>query len=88
MPFHAAPVTSSTVAVAVDVGKNEFAVSVTDATRTKLLKSLIGRPMTAPSLREVIATITPVLAAGAQVKVGIEAAGHEGLTCAHYSLRD
>jgi transposase len=76
VPFQAAPVTSSTVAVAVDVGKNEFAVSVTDATRTKLLKSLVGRPMTAPSLAEVIAAITPVLFDGAHVKIGIEAAGH------------
>ena len=76
MPFHAAPVTSSTVAVAVDVGKNEFAVSVTDATRSKLLKPLVGRPMTAPSVRQVIDAITPLLADGARVKVGIEAAGH------------
>jgi hypothetical protein len=40
--------------VAVDVGKNEFAVSVTDATRRVLLKPLIGCPMTAPSLRQVV----------------------------------
>lgn len=76
MPFQAAPVTSSTVAVAVDVGKNEFAVSVTDASRARLLKSLTRQPMTAPALREVTAAITAVLADGARVKVGIEAAGH------------
>ena len=76
MVVHAAPVMSSTVAVAVDVGKNEFAVSVTDATRTMLLKPRLGCPMTASSLREVVATIECALPAGALVKVGIEAAGH------------
>jgi transposase len=73
---HAAPVTASTVAVAVDVGKNEFAVSVTDATRQKLLKPRLGCPMTAPSLRQVLDTIRRLLPADARVKVGIEAAGH------------
>ena len=39
---HAAPVTASTVVVAIDVGKNEFAFSVTDVARTKLLKPRLG----------------------------------------------
>ena len=67
---------SSTVVVAVDVGKTEFAVSVTDATRTSLLKPRTGCPMTGPSLARVIADIVQVLPADAVVKVGIEAAGH------------
>jgi transposase len=73
---HAAPVTSSTVAVAVDVGKNEFAVSVTDAARRVLLKPQLSCAMTAPSLRLVVGQIRQLLPAQAQVKVGIEAAGH------------
>lgn len=76
MPVHAAPVTTLTVVVAIDVGKNEFAVSVTDAARMRLLKPLLGCPMTAPSVREVIAEITRLLPANAAVKIGIEAAGH------------
>lgn len=72
----AALVTSATVAVAVDVGKNEFAVSVTDASRSVLLKPRLGCPMTAPSLRQVIEQVQALLPAGADVKVGIEAAGH------------
>ncbi len=72
----AAPVTSSTIVVAVDVGKNEFAVSVADATRAVLLKPRLSCPMTAPSLREVVAQIQHLLPPGARVKVGVEAAGH------------
>jgi transposase len=71
-----APVTASTIVVAVDVGKNEFAVSVTDAARSVLLKPRLGCPMTAPSLRQVVEQVQGLLPAGAQVKVGIEAAGH------------
>jgi transposase len=73
---HAAPVTRSTVVVAIDVGKNEFAVSVTDAARTKLLKPRLGCPMTGPSVRSVVDTIQGLLPPGVDVKVGIEAAGH------------
>ncbi|MFN2537311.1 MAG: IS110 family transposase [Mycobacteriales bacterium] len=76
MVVHAAQVTSSTIAVAVDVGKNEFAVSVTDATRRRLLKPKLGCPMTAPSVREVVGKISRLLPEDAAVKVGIEAAGH------------
>jgi transposase len=73
---HAAAVTPQTVVVAIDVGKNEFAVSVTDAARAVLMKPRLGCPMTAPSLRLVLEQITSVLAVEAAVKVGIEAAGH------------
>ncbi len=77
MVVHAAPVTASTVAVAIDVGKNEFAVSVTDAARARLLKPQLACPMTAPSLRQVVDRIRRLIPANAQVKVGIEAAGHD-----------
>lgn len=76
MVVQAARVTSSTVVVAVDVGKSEFAFSVTDATRMSLLKPRTGCPMTGPSLAQVVADIAQVLPADAVVKVGIEAAGH------------
>src|SRR3546814_2049875 len=58
---HAASVTASTVVVAVDVGKNEFAVSATDAARVTLLKPRLGCPMTAPALREVIHAIQQLM---------------------------
>ncbi len=76
MVVHAAAVTPTTVAVAIDVGKNEFAVSVTDASRVQLLKPLLGCAMTAPSVQEVIGKITRLVPVAAAVKVGIEAAGH------------
>jgi transposase len=69
-------VTFSTIVVAVDVGKTEFAFSVTDVTRQQLLRTRTGCPMTAPSLRQVIHDIQLVLPTDAVVKVGIEAAGH------------
>ncbi len=76
MVVHAAPVTASTVVVAIDVGKNQFAVSVTDAARTKLLKPRLGCPMTGPSVRTVVDTIQRLVPSDAHVKIGIEAAGH------------
>jgi transposase len=76
MVVQAVPVCSSTVVVAVDVGKTEFAFSVTDASRTLLLKPRTGCPMTGSSLARVVADVVDVLPDGAMVKVGIEAAGH------------
>ncbi len=76
MVVQAAPVTASTIVVAVDVGKNEFAVSVTDAARRLLLKPRLSCPMTAPSLRQVVHQVQALLPPDARVKVGIEAAGH------------
>src|SRR5450631_1319464 len=73
---HAVPVSPLTVVVAIDVGKNEFAVSVTTGARRRLLKPRLGCPMTAPSVREVVGRISRLLPTGAVVKVGIEAAGH------------
>lgn len=76
MVVQAFPVTSSTVVVAVDVGKNEFAFSVTDSRRALLFKPRTGCAMTGSSLAQVVADIDRVLPADAVVKVGIEAAGH------------
>lgn len=76
MVVQACPVTASTVVVAVDVGKTEFAFSVTDASRALLLKPRTGCPMTGPSLAQVVREVQAVLPDGARVKVGIEAAGH------------
>lgn len=76
MVVQSAPVTSSTIAVAVDAGKNEFAVSVTDATRKVLMRPRLACPMTAPSVRSVVEQIQRLLPPQARVKVGVEAAGH------------
>lgn len=76
---HAAPLMSSTVVVAVDVGKTTVALSVTDAGRHRLLGPL-DFPMTAPGLAVTVKRVCEVLPAAATgpgaVKVGIEAAGH------------
>ena len=58
MVVHAAPVTPLTVVVAVDVGKTEFAFSVTDCGRSLLLKPRTGCAMTGPSLAQVVAPQT------------------------------
>jgi hypothetical protein len=76
MVVQVVPVTPSTVVVAVDVGKTEFAFSVTDSARSLLLKPRTGCPMTGPSLSRVVADIVEVLPVDAVVKEGIEAAGH------------
>ena len=78
MVVHVAPASSSmvVVVVAVDVGKNEFAVSVTAADRRQLMRPRLGCPMTSPSLREVQAAIEAVLPVSVRVRVGVEAAGH------------
>lgn len=75
---HAAPVTSSTVVVAVDVGKTTVALSVTDFNRHRLLGPL-DFAMTGPGLTATVKKVCEVLPCGAEavsVKVGIEAAGH------------
>lgn len=75
MSVHGAPVSAQTVVVAVDVGKNGFAWSVTDAARRRLLGP-VEAPMTAPAVRAVSGRICRQLPSGADVRVGIEAAGH------------
>jgi len=68
-------VTSSTVVVAVDVGKTSVALSVTDAARSRLFGP-VDFPMTRPGLDSVVARVQQVLPARASVKVGVESAGH------------
>jgi transposase len=72
---HDALCESGPVVVAVDVGKNTVALSVTDAGRHRLLGPL-DFAMTAQGLAGTLQRVQPVLPAGARVKVGVEAAGH------------
>ncbi|HET6626303.1 MAG TPA: IS110 family transposase [Nocardioidaceae bacterium] len=61
--------------VAVDVGKNTVALSVTDAERHRLFGP-VDFAMTRPALRGVVERVCGVLPDEAIVKVGVEAAGH------------
>jgi transposase len=63
------------VAVAIDVGKNTVAVSVTDDQRRRLLGPL-DFAMTRPGLAATVAKIKAVVPSRARVRVGVEAAGH------------
>jgi transposase len=72
---HAAPVTSSTIVVAVDVGKCSAMVSVTDAERRRLLGP-VAVGMTRSEMSAVVDRIGTAVAPLGQVKVGVEAAGH------------
>jgi transposase len=72
---HAAAVTASTIALAIDVGKSSFACSVTDAGRSRLLGP-VDCAMTGPAVAELVARVERVLPPSAEVKIGIEAAGH------------
>jgi len=72
----AAPVTSSTVVVAVDVGKCSVALSVTDAQRDRLLGP-VEFAMTRSALTATVGQVCVVLScAHVPVKVGVEACGH------------
>lgn len=76
MSVRAAPVTSSTVVVAVDVGKCSVALSVTDAQRRRLLGP-VEFTMTRSGLTAAVARVGEVLpCAHVPVKVGVEACGH------------
>jgi len=66
---------SSMVVVAVDVGKNTVACSVTDDQRHRLFGP-VDFTMTRSGLAAVLAQIEKVVPATAVVKVGVEAAGH------------
>lgn len=75
MSVHAAPVTSSTIVVAVDVGKTSAMLSATDSARKRLLGPVefaMSRSGLAAAVHRVVAIVPP----SAQVKVGVEAAGH------------
>ena len=73
MSINGAPVMEATV-VAVDVGKNKAALSVTSADRHRLFGPA-EFAMTAPALAAVLQRVSAVVPAGS-VKVGVEAAGH------------
>jgi len=71
-----APVTASTVVVAVDVGKSSAALSVTDAARRRLLGP-VEFAMTRSALVELIGRVRAVMpGAEVPVRVAVEAAGH------------
>lgn len=75
MSVHAASMTAETVVVAVDAGKNGFALLLSDERRRRLLGP-VEAPMTAPAVRELAATIARRVPPTAAVRVGVEAAGH------------
>ena len=66
---------SSTVVVAVHVGKRSLAVSVTAADRRRLLGP-VEVAMTRPAVSELIGRICAVLPPAGCVQVAVEAAGH------------
>ncbi len=75
MSVHAAPVTLSTIVVAVDVGKTSAMFSATDSARKRLVGPVefaMTRSGLAAATHQMIAVVPP----SAQVKVGVEAAGH------------
>lgn len=75
MPVHAAPVTPSTIVVAVDVGKTTASVSATDTGRHRLFGP-VDIAMTRSDLRLLVDRLTQSFPPTPQVKIGIEAAGH------------
>ena len=75
MSVHDALPVVSAVVVAVDVGKNMVALSVSDLERHRLFGP-VDFAMTRPGLSLTLARVREVLAPTGVVKVGIEAAGH------------
>lgn len=75
MSVHVAPVTSSTIVVAVDVGKASAMFSVTDAAHHRLV-SPSEFTMNRSGLTAVRAAAMAAIPTPGQVKVGVEAAGH------------
>ena len=75
MSVHVAPVTSSTIVVAIDVGKTSAMLSATDGSRRRVLGP-VEFAMTRSGLGATVHRVSAVVPASAQVKVGIEAAGH------------
>jgi transposase len=70
-----APVTLSTIVVAVDVGKTSAMLSATDSVRNRLLGP-VEFAMTRSGLAAAVQRVVAVVPASARVKVGVEAAGH------------
>ena len=75
MFVHVAPVTSSTIVVAVDVGKTLAMLSATDSARKRVLGP-VEFAMTRSGLAATVHRVSAVVAPSAQVKIGVEAAGH------------
>jgi transposase len=71
----AAPVTLSTIVVAVDVGKTSAMLLATDSARHRVLGP-VEFAMTRSGLTATVHRVSAVVPSSAQVKVGIEAAGH------------
>lgn len=78
-----APVTSSTIVVAVDVGKTSLVVSVTDGARRRLMGP-VEFAMTRSGLGEATQRVLAVAPSCLQVRVGVEAAGHYHRPVADY----
>jgi transposase len=72
---HVAPVTSSTIVVAVDVGKTSAMLSAVDSARKRVVGP-VAFAMTRSGLAATVHRVSAVVPASAQVKVGVEAAGH------------
>ncbi|QFS93087.1 Transposase [Mycobacterium sp. THAF192] len=75
MSVHVAPVTSSTIVVAVDVGKTSALLSVTDAGHHRLFGPS-EFAMNRTGLAAVLARVVTSVPLSGQVKVGVEAAVH------------
>lgn len=75
MSAQTAPVTSSTIVVAVDVGKRSAMLSVTDSSRERVLGP-VEFAMTRSGLTAAAHRAMAVVPPAGQVKVGVEAAGH------------
>jgi transposase len=75
VPVQVAPVTPSTIVVAVDVGKTSAMVSATDSARKRLFGP-VAVAMTRVDLATIVHRVGAVVTPCDQVKVGIEAAGH------------
>lgn len=75
MSVHAAPTASSTIVVAVDVGKATAAVSAADATRHRLFGP-VDIAMTRSELTTLVDRLIDCFPLSRQFKVGIEVAGH------------
>ena len=75
MSVHVAPVTSSTIVVAVDVSKTSAMLSATDSARKRVFGP-VEFAMTRSGLAATVHRVSAVVAPSAQVKIGVEAAGH------------
>ena len=75
MSVQSAPVTVSTIVVAVDVGKTSAMVSVTDGARRRLMDP-VEFAMTRSGLGAAAQRVLAVASSCPQIKVGVEAAGH------------